>query len=208
MDEAMKQMTEYIEMLKNEKIQEIEVMRELTQINENKKALLQLSEVKLLKQRENDKFNKQEQIRLDKHNRKLMMLSHKEQVCKQNMFKGVGDDCDDCSVATTATTHSRKQNITRDLNATFRKTVRIEAFCGNISASISKTNEGDWKKGQWVDKQGISYKSPNQFWNVFAKNNGLSGNINIWTIKNRMKAHDEDYTIWDIAVNKDRIVIQ
>ena len=202
---ARTQMNEFEELHKNAFIQELAVKQELAQIEENKKAIIQLREVEALKQKEIDAFNKQEQIRLEKHNKILATLSNKEQQYKEQIFRATDDD--DGSIVTT-TTVGKQSRTTYNLNATFQETVRIEVNYQGSIASIFKTEEGNWKKGQWKDENNISYKSPRQFWITFAKSQGFLGKVGtVWDIKNRIRAYDEDGSSWDIAVNKERLVV-
>jgi len=204
---AITKMSELTEVYRLAKIQELAVKQELAQIEENKKAIIQLREVESLKQKEIDAFNEQERIRLDKHNRILETLSNKEQRFKEQIFRTMNDDDDDRSINTT-TTVGRQSRTSYNLNATFQHTTRLEVNYRGTTASIYKTEEGNWKKGQWKDEHDISYKSPRQFWSMFAKSQGFLGKVGtIWDIKNRIKAYDEDGSSWDIAVNKDRLVV-
>ena len=204
---AITKMGEFGEIYRLAKIQELAVKQEIAQIEENKKAIYQLREVEALKQKEIDAFNEQERIRLEKHNRILETLSNKEQHFKEQIFRTMNDDDDDRSIITT-TTVGRQSRTSYNLNATFQQTVRLEVNYRGTTASIFKTEEGNWKKGQWKDEHDISYKSPRQFWIMFAKSQGLLGKTGtIWDIKNRIKAYDEDGSSWDIAVNKDRLVV-
>ena len=204
---AITKMSELTEVYRLAKIQELAVKQELAQIEENKKAIIQLREVESLKQKEIDAFNEQERIRLDKHNRILETLSNKEQRFKEQIFRTMNDDDDDRSINTT-TTVGRQSRTSYNLNATFQHTTRLEVNYRGTTASIYKTEEGNWKKGQWKDEHDISYKSPRQFWIMFAKSQGFLGKVGtIWDIKNRIKAYDEDGSSWDIAVNKDRLVV-
>jgi hypothetical protein len=120
--------------------------------------------------------------------------------------------------ATTVAANIINQIIERNLDKTFEncKTIIISEKYNGTEVSISlkrKENITSWKKGAWVDDNGISYKNPNDCWKKLIANHfgeiGLKkfNGQNVWGKNGRLITITNRGNIFDINQNPMRVIM-
>jgi hypothetical protein len=145
--------------------------------------------------------------------RKQEIIRNSSIVTLSGSFRSRVDD--DMSTRTVKGTRS---NIERNLDKTFEncKTIIISEKYNGTEVSISlkrKENITSWKKGAWVDDNGISYKNPNDCWKKLISNHfgeiGLKkfNGQNVWGKNGRLITITNRGNIFDINQNPMRVIM-
>lgn len=170
----------------------IEATKELEVNQIKKKDLVELREMEVIRQKEEEKYQK-----------KMAKLAMKENKLKSR----IKIDNDDTSVVTTTTLGERRSRTNYDLDTTFQSATRIVFKYKEFTGILFKTNErGSWNKGDWKDEHNIEYKSLRQYWDSFIKQNGHTGSVtSIWSKKNIIYVYEND-TVWELSSNLHKVV--